>query len=84
MIPEERKVLAFTHRISATPAEIILLGFDKLEHIQTEDECVEKVYEQDFDYQNLPAHARFNNGGHETLTAVINLYLKKQIYFEQV
>lgn len=84
MTPEERKVLAFTRRISATPAEIILLRIDKLEHIQTEDEFVEKVYEQDLDYQNLPAHARFNNGRHETLNAIVNLYLKKQIYFEQV
>lgn len=81
----EKKVMELTRSVCLSVSEVIACVESGREGISSEDELVEAIYCDDHTtYDNISAAARACSGEQDCLSAIANLYLRKQIYFGRI
>lgn len=81
--PNEKNVLRLSKRVGITASEIIKCAENDIKDINSEDDIMDKVYNQeDATFETIAVQSRFSDLKSDIVKAVANLYLKKKIIFE--
>lgn len=79
----EKNVLKLSQRVGITASEIIKCAEKDIKSIKDEDDIMDKLYdEEDETYETLANRSRFSTLKTDVVRAVVNLYLKRKIIFE--
>ncbi len=78
----EKQVVIFTKRFKVSPAELIRIDEKNLWSISSENEIVSLAYKENENTSILENDTRFSDSKSKMISAIVNLYLKKQIIFE--
>ena len=81
----ERQIMKLLHKVKLTTAETVRCFDRNVFDIQTEDEVVEKLYQDDYTTsENIADEMRIVPCCRAVLTDISNLYLRKQIVFDRM
>ena len=78
----EKQIVIFTKRFKVSPAELIRIDEKNLWSIGSEDKIVSLAYKENENTSILENDTRFSDSKSKMTSAIVNLYLKKQIIFE--
>ena len=78
----ERNVLKLSRRVGITASEIIRCAENNVRKISSEDDIMDKLYNNGETYETMAIQSRFSELKSDVVRAVANLYLKKRIIFE--
>lgn len=83
--PLEKTVLSLTKNQTLSTAEIILLASKGYDALKDNNELMDALYDDEkSNYKTLFADGRTMDARYPMLTAIVNLYLKQRIQFQNV
>lgn len=81
--PDEKNVLRLSKYIGLSASEIVKCVENNIREIKTEDDVMDKLYDdEESTFETIATYSRFSALKSDVVKAVVNLYLKKIIIFE--